>query len=174
MIKRCYFILFFKQSGSRQRKGQAALEYLTTYGWAFIVILASVGVLAYFGFLNPSKYIPESCDFGEQLRCEDHYLDDDGLMKLRLKNNFQEDIEVSNVTLLSSELEDNDIDGFSGEVIPEGDITKVDFTIEDASFNTKRKQNIPVLLTFRREGSPIYHNITGTVFTKVSESDLLN
>ena len=37
------------------RKAQAALEFLTTYGWAFIVILIMIGALAYFGVLNPSR-----------------------------------------------------------------------------------------------------------------------
>jgi len=38
------------------KKGQAALEFLTTYGWAFLVILIMIGALSYFGVLNPSMY----------------------------------------------------------------------------------------------------------------------
>lgn len=37
-------------------KGQAALEFLTTYGWAFLVILVMIGALTYFGVLAPAKF----------------------------------------------------------------------------------------------------------------------
>ncbi len=43
------------------KKGQAALEFLMTYGWAILVVLAAVGALAYFGVLSPGKFLPEKC-----------------------------------------------------------------------------------------------------------------
>lgn len=53
------------------RKGQAALEFLTTYGWAFLVILVMIGALAYFGVLDPQKYLPEKCVLTTGLDCVD-------------------------------------------------------------------------------------------------------
>ena len=50
-------------------KGQGALEFLMTYGWAFLVILIMIGALAYFGILNPSRFLPDRCDFGTQIQC---------------------------------------------------------------------------------------------------------
>ncbi|GEM_PF-3571866 len=55
------------------KKGQAALEFLTTYGWAFLVILVMIGALSYFGVLNPEAYIPEACNFGAVLSCSGSY-----------------------------------------------------------------------------------------------------
>ena len=52
------------------RKSQAALEFLTTYAWAFLVILIMVGALAYFGILNPSKLLPDRCNFGSEISCD--------------------------------------------------------------------------------------------------------
>jgi len=43
------------------KKGQAALEFLMTYGWAIMVVLAAIGALAYFGVLNPSNFLPDRC-----------------------------------------------------------------------------------------------------------------
>jgi len=37
-------------------KGQTALEYLITYGWAIIVILVVLAVLWYYGIFTPSKW----------------------------------------------------------------------------------------------------------------------
>lgn len=42
-------------------KGQAAMEFLMTYGWAILVVLGAIGALAYFGVLNPAKFLPEKC-----------------------------------------------------------------------------------------------------------------
>ena len=52
-------------------RAQAALEFLTTYGWAFLVILIMIGTLAYFGILNPSKVLPNRCTFGAEFQCLD-------------------------------------------------------------------------------------------------------
>jgi uncharacterized protein (UPF0333 family) len=43
------------------KKGQAAMEFLMTYGWAILVVLAAIGALAYFGVLSPSKLLPSKC-----------------------------------------------------------------------------------------------------------------
>ena len=46
---------------SNQPKGQAAMEFLMTYGWAILVVLAAIAALAYFVVLSPSKFLPEKC-----------------------------------------------------------------------------------------------------------------
>ncbi len=42
------------------RKAQAAMEFLMTYGWAILVVLAAIAALAYFGVLSPSKMLPQT------------------------------------------------------------------------------------------------------------------
>lgn len=39
--------------GDERMKGQAAMEFLMTYGWAILVVLACIGALTYFGVLKP-------------------------------------------------------------------------------------------------------------------------
>jgi hypothetical protein len=53
------------------RKGQAAMEFLMTYGWAILVVLAAIGALAYFGVLNVKSYLPEQCFGPAGLDCLD-------------------------------------------------------------------------------------------------------
>jgi hypothetical protein len=70
------------------RKGQAALEFLTTYGWAFLVILVMIGALAYFGVLNPKSFLPSRCSFGPEIDCKEAtLLSADGSLKFRFGNN---------------------------------------------------------------------------------------
>ncbi|NCN99135.1 hypothetical protein COU62_00575 [Candidatus Pacearchaeota archaeon CG10_big_fil_rev_8_21_14_0_10_35_219] len=39
----------------RRVKGQAAMEFLMTYGWAILAAIIAIGVLAYFGVFSPSR-----------------------------------------------------------------------------------------------------------------------
>ena len=55
-----------------QRKSQAALEFLMTYGWAILVVLVAVGALAYFGVLSPDKFLPAKCTLQSGIGCIDH------------------------------------------------------------------------------------------------------
>ncbi|NYZ78872.1 hypothetical protein H0N99_01875, partial [Candidatus Micrarchaeota archaeon] len=51
----------------RMRKGQTAMEYLMTYGWAILIIMVVLAVLFYLGVLNPP--IPEQCVFPAGITC---------------------------------------------------------------------------------------------------------
>ena len=50
-------------------KSQAALEFLTTYAWAFFGIIITLGALYYFGAFDLSKYLPQECIFPQQFEC---------------------------------------------------------------------------------------------------------
>jgi uncharacterized protein (UPF0333 family) len=54
-----------------EKKGQAALEFLMTYGWAILVVLAAIAALAYFGVFSPSRFLPEKCLLPSGLSCID-------------------------------------------------------------------------------------------------------
>src|SRR3989338_4694993 len=76
-----------------RNKAQAALEFLTTYAWAFFVILTTVGALYYFGVFDFSKFLPQKCIFPQQFECIDFSFVGDQV-RLRLINNVGEDIAV--------------------------------------------------------------------------------
>ena len=82
---------------SMNKKSQAALEFLTTYAWAFLVIIIMIAALAYFGILQPSKILPSRCNFGSEIRCVDYRIDDAGTFNLRLQNNLGEPIVIGDV-----------------------------------------------------------------------------
>lgn len=80
------------------RKSQAALEFLTTYGWAFIVISITVGALYYFGIFDFSKYLPQKCIFPSQFKCLDFSLKPTEV-RVKLSNNLGEDIRVTSLLI---------------------------------------------------------------------------
>ena len=59
------------------KKGQAAMEFLMTYGWVLLVVLIAIAALAFFGVLNPSRFLPMSCNLGVGFSCVDFKVDDD-------------------------------------------------------------------------------------------------
>ena len=84
----------------KDKKGQAALEFLTTYGWAFLVILIMIGTLAYFGILSPGKILPNRCSIGPEFECLDFQISAaDNTFKVKLKNNVGYPIAVQSITL---------------------------------------------------------------------------
>jgi uncharacterized protein (UPF0333 family) len=84
--------------GILRKKGQAALEFLTTYGWAFMVILVMIGALAYFGVLNPSKLVPDQCIASSGFTCVDAAANSSGLAAI-LTANRGETITISGLSV---------------------------------------------------------------------------
>jgi len=164
-------------------RGQAALEYLITYGWGFLVILVMLGALAYFGYLTPSRYVPARCSFGMQLECVDYRLSESsrpckdfpsdsnckkGNITLQLLNNFGADInitEIGTVTNMSYKTFPMNIYIAKGEknttYLPLNQAEQTQLVAGD-------RMTVPLIITFRRNavGSPL-HNITGEVFATV-------
>lgn len=82
------------------RRAQAALEFLTTYAWAFLVILTTISALYYFGVFDFSKYLPQKCTFTSQFPCIDFSMkSSDSTIRFRLSNNIGEDIIVDALEL---------------------------------------------------------------------------
>jgi hypothetical protein len=67
----------------RMRKGQTAMEYLMTYGWAILIIMVVVAVLFYLGVFNLGSTISQ-CTFPPGFTCVANKLQA-GTAKLYLK-----------------------------------------------------------------------------------------
>ena len=92
----------------QHKKGQAAMEYLMTYGWAILAIVIVIAALLY---LNPFG-APELCMFQQQgLSCSepnpDVYVDTDGNLKMnvRLWNRLGRTIYVHDILCTDSTAE---------------------------------------------------------------------
>ena len=81
-----------------KKKSQAALEFLTTYAWAFVVILIAMSALYYFGIFEFSKFLPQRCIFSSQFECLDFSFVDDQV-RFKLINNVGEPLNVKNIDI---------------------------------------------------------------------------
>ena len=95
------------------KRGQIALEFLTTYGWAMMVVLVMIGGLAYLGVTDPSRFVSERCVADSGFLCEDFQLFDNQLRVL-LRNNQGNSINIVNATVVNEDnIEISDCEGFS-------------------------------------------------------------
>jgi uncharacterized protein (UPF0333 family) len=145
----------------RDKKAQAAMEFLMTYGWAILAAVIAIGVLAYFGVFSPGKYVTGSAIVNPPFYVNAHNVQADTGVTLELKNNGGEDYTVQSVTISDCGAYSTPTDISATEVatitvtcdpvLEEGDSFKGDITI-----------------IYRKVGSEVDLTSTGTVAEKVT------
>jgi len=78
-----------------RNKGQAALEFMMTYGWAILVVLAAIGALSYFGILNPSKFTPDTCLASSGFACPGKPIVNDTSVTFSIVNGLGYSVNIS-------------------------------------------------------------------------------
>ncbi|RLG19396.1 hypothetical protein DRN67_02765 [Candidatus Micrarchaeota archaeon] len=87
------------------KRAQASIEYLSTYGWALLVIALVLVALAWLGVFTPGQAIEQHCSFPiNTLECNDYRVTRDssagGIPKLTLlevTNNFGRTIHICGI-----------------------------------------------------------------------------
>lgn len=159
------------------RRAQAALEYLFTYGWAFLAILLTIGSLMYFGVFDISNLRSSSCEFPPGIICEEFVLGDhlvDDALVVDLRNTFGADLEVTNVNATSRITGDSTCGEWDGSSIqPVDDSNPLLWNHEDTVlFACEITQNyvegqaydFVFLINFTQQGHTYEHYTKGTVF----------
>ncbi|MCF7866758.1 hypothetical protein K9L67_04460 [Candidatus Woesearchaeota archaeon] len=152
------------------KKGQAALEFLTTYGWAFMVILVMIGALAYFGVLNPQNLIPDQCAITSGFTCKDFSLTTTSLSILGI-NNMGEQIDVSafNVTKPGSGVDATCGGTTAVSAVVDGGQFTVNCTNLPGGWalTSNSKQKLGFSFDYSKQGSTFNHKVTGTLTATV-------
>jgi len=111
-----------------RKRGQAAMEFLMTYGWALLVVLVAIGALSFFGVLDPGKFLPDSCTLGPGLACDDFKVEklpdpDTGTISLSVINGLGKDLDLFVVEIVKNEENLNQLcGGYFGAVVEEGNV----------------------------------------------------
>ncbi len=177
------------------RRGQTSLEYLLTYGWAFVALLVVIGALAYFGLLSPTRYLPAQCSFGSQLQCVDYELVQqepgvhNGIVRMQFRNNFGEDINITNIVTTGGpqgtvEWYDQSSSSWkalpaAGRVLQRGNLSSLfQYTIsttDDQLLVPGDRATARLIVTFRRtDPAGPDHNVTGALFATAKEATTLS
>jgi hypothetical protein len=83
-------------------KGQTAIEYLMTYGWAILIILIVAGVLAYYGIFAPAGFLaPTARGFGQiQVLQPWSVAAIGGNIQMNLQNRVGGDVTITNASVV--------------------------------------------------------------------------
>lgn len=137
----------------KTKRGQTAIEFLTTYSWALLIIIMAVGALMYFDVFNTTRYLSETCDTGAQISCVEAAATEGGDLRLRLVNNHPR-----NITITRIDTELGTITGSSepNKLLERGE-TDVFITNTNAPLSSNSRETFNVEIYFRRpEGGHEY------------------
>ena len=146
-----------------QKKGQAAMEFLMTYGWAILAAIIAIGVLAYFGVFSPGQYVGSSAIVTAPFYANAWNVAGGtaSIVQLELQNNGGETLEVRN--LLLSDVDGGTCGSGSGYVgnVTSGSLQTVSITCSGISSGETFKADITI--TYRRSGSSLDLTSTGSI-----------
>ena len=65
-------------------RGQSAIEYLTTYGWAVLILLVVIAALFWLGVINPKSVLQSSCLLPADMSCRAYIINTEGYVAIDL------------------------------------------------------------------------------------------
>jgi len=155
----------------KQYRGQSSVEYLMTYGWAFIILLAVIAILYSFGVFNPQQYMGEECLFQPSLQCKSMSLSSStGDFKLYLTNGLG--YKITNVKYTAQLLSTGEMQPTSPIILREvkpNEVIYISTTFKPETLRTGTLEKVKVTLTYQIEGDNTqYYTTTGIVAVRVS------
>lgn len=149
-----------------KKRGQSSFEFLTTYGWAFLVLMIMIGALTSFGVLDVEKFLPEKCSFPPDIICEDYQIrGDTDEAKVKLRHNFGEEIILENLEC--------EFDNGNTDTVPFGEVWKPKIsknaTCQPSSKNffPGTKEKIIITITYKLDQTGYDHHVEGELYANV-------
>ena len=143
------------------KKGQAAMEFLMTYGWAILAAIIAIGVLAYFGVFSPGKYVTGSAIVNPPFYVNAHNVKASAGVTIELKNNGGEDYTIQSIAVSGCGTDS------TATPISAGAVAAVTVTCTPAlTAGDTFKGDVTV--TYRKTGSTTDLTSTGTIAEKVT------
>ena len=150
-----------RQAPANQHSAQAALEFLMTYGWAILVVVVGIFVLAYFGVLDPDKFLPNRCALPSGIACLDYNVESYRVI-LVLQNAMGQEITIKKVTAST-----NSQECFDNESIALSNNDKAIFTILNCNNGLEnQKFDGRINVSYALEDK-LDHNTAGTLRAKI-------
>ena len=154
-----------------KKRAQAAIEFLATYGWAFLIILIVIAALSYFGVLSPSNLLPDSCNFGAEFGCRDYTIARNGI-NLKLANNAGSQIVVDALAVSTEKSQLSCASSIIGVAWKAGEAKQVpvacDFANSDIIQGDKGKLNVKITYHLAKSSGAFNKEVNGEVFSTVS------
>jgi len=143
-----------------QKKGQAAMEFLMTYGWAILAAVIAIGVLAYFGVFSPGKYVTGNAVVNPPFYVNAQNIKASAGVTLELRDNGGEDYTIQSVVVSGCGTNSAATPIAAGETAA---VTVVCVPALTAGDSFKGD----ITISYRKTGSSVDLTSTGTISNKV-------
>ena len=140
-----------------QKKGQAAMEFLMTYGWAILAAVIAIGVLSYFGVFSPGKYVAGNAVVTPPFYVNAQNVKTTGVT-LELLNNGGETYNITSVTVSECGTES------TAHSVVAGNATAITVACSKTAGDSFKGD---ITVTYRKVGSTVDLTSTGTISNKV-------
>ena len=135
------------------------MEFLMTYGWAILVVLAAIAALAYFGVLSPEKFLPEKCILQPGIACVSHKVEPTKVT-LVISNGLGRTITINNIDV-------SGCSGAFGELMQSG--TDHTFVVGGSCSNGAAKEKFKgdITMAYTEKDTNLTKTAYGNLNTKV-------
>jgi len=160
-------------------RGQAAMEYLMTYGWALLVIVLVLGALIYLQVLNPQARLQDSCNLPIGFKCDVASLNGNGMLELAITNQQAVQMEVALACATGTQTKDDDLktaleqQGIQTETLSPGQSATLNCNLNQVSGSSFTGKNLGDMASGEvfvkyNDGTAADKYVKGTFTAKVS------
>jgi len=151
----------------KDKRAQAAMEFLMTYGWAILVVLVVIGALSYFGVLNPSQLLPEKCTLPIGFNCKDFRVTNSSI-NMYIENGAGRGVNITNIQYEADALSGDSCSGpVTGGDIQNGKMKN--FTTSNCTYTEtgRSKNRYTITLTYTWIDSSESHTMVGELLARL-------
>src|SRR3989344_3193069 len=154
-----------EQSRWEGKEGQAAMEFLMTYGWAILAAIIAIGVLALFGVFSPDQYLSSQMlvsppFYVKAANVQVNTEDNTGEVNLELRNNGVDILLIESIEISDCGIYNDPITASAGStnvfVIPCNELP-----------NAGKRFKGDVTIKYRKSGSQVDLTSLGVIADKV-------
>lgn len=121
------------------------MEFMMTYGWAIILIVIAVSILAYNNVFSPSKYYPAECELLPNVNCKTWKISS-ATIDIVVRNEFRQTLNPFNITV-HSDTDCNNGFGQATNGLNNGEEEKISITCPDTISDTTYQAQLNISYT---------------------------
>ena len=156
----------------QQKKGQAAMEFLMTYGWAILAAIVAIGVLAYFGVFSPGNLTGSSAIVNNPFYASSWQATSGSTttnITLELINNGGDVVIVTNVSVIGtgSSTITCSMNRTGGIAMNPGQLTLFSTSRCSGTLTAGDNYAGDIIIKYYKSGSSLNQTATGTIRTNI-------
>ncbi len=145
------------------KRGQAALEFIATYGWVFLVVMVAIATLSYFGVLSPDRFLASKCVLHSGIACTDFRVNEDSVTVV-LRNGRGDDMTITEITI-------GGCTGSTNGSLQNGE--QAQFVVDGCNYIPYDRANAEINVTYYLALGELSHTTVGNIIAKVEEGGVV-